>query len=156
MELENSIKILRSDAKVKEAVNTRDTTRRRVNTEQNENTCSNSDRGMEGCRNQMKNIEIENLKTRMTVMEQNVTAQRFHVYQNYPPPGFNTHPLQFARITSPIWASNVYIHAPCRPAAYEPIYPLQAATCRDPLHLQCTLQDLRYTLVFSHMWQPRQ
>ena len=122
LELENSNKILRSDAKVEAAFNISDTTLRTVNGPnigQNPNICSNSDRELEGLRDQMKIIEIENLKTRMTVMEQNLAAQRFHVYQNCPPPGFQTHSPHWPGLNQP-YGPQMYTYMP--PVAQPPMY----------------------------------
>ena len=122
LELENSNKILRSDAKAEAAVNISDTALRTVNglnIGQNPNTYSNSDRELEGLRDQMKNIEIENLKTRMTVMEQNLAAQRFHVYQNCPPPGFQTPSPHWPGLNQP-YGPQMYTYMP--PVAQPPMY----------------------------------
>ena len=62
LELENSNKILRSDVKVEAAVNISDTTLRTVNglnIGQNPNTYSNSDRELEGLRDQMKTLKLK-------------------------------------------------------------------------------------------------
>ena len=95
LELENSNKILRSEMRVHETQHFTDSASN-VNNFQNSThnrfSGESSDNEIDSIRNQMRNIELEHLKTRMTMMEQNLMAQRMHVYQNYPPPGFHTYP----------------------------------------------------------------
>ena len=95
LELENSNKILRIDVDAQEPEVVRETSRIatcRENTVPNNNTQYRS-HDIDELKNQMKNIEIECLKTRMAMIEQNVMSQRLQYFQSYPPPGHQLNPI---------------------------------------------------------------
>ena len=89
LNLENSNRILRQDTKISENNNSSGMLVDEPAGGKIRNESFSNCKEMEALRNQMKNIELEQLKTRLTVMEHSVMSQRFHIYQNYPPPGFS-------------------------------------------------------------------
>lgn len=87
LDLENSNRILRQDTKISENNNSSGMLLGEPVVGKIGNESFINDKELEALRNQMRNIELEQLKTRLTVMEHSVMSQRFHIYQNYPPPG---------------------------------------------------------------------
>ena len=87
--MENSNRILRQDTKISENNNSSGILLDEPAGGKIGNESFSNCKEMEALMNQMRNIELEQLKTRLTVMEHSVMFQRFHTHQNYPPPGYS-------------------------------------------------------------------